>query len=69
MREWRDGRDEVGIISVHVAPFAYLRFTRHGLWRQRIFQYPARVEGGADVPRSASTKAPPENPADPQLTP
>ncbi len=27
----RDGRDEVGIQSVHVAPFSHVsRFTRHG---------------------------------------
>ena len=38
MRDWRDGRNEVGIISVHVAPFSPIsRFTRHGLWHQRIF--------------------------------
>jgi hypothetical protein len=32
----RDGQDEVGIQSVHVAPFSHVsRFTRHGLWRWR----------------------------------
>ncbi len=32
-REWRDGRDEVGIQSVHVALFSHVsRFTRHVLW-------------------------------------
>ena len=29
----RDTQDEVGIHSVHVAPFSHVsRFTRHGLW-------------------------------------
>jgi hypothetical protein len=33
-RNSRDGRDELGIQSVHVAPFSHVsRFTRHGLWR------------------------------------
>jgi hypothetical protein len=36
-RDWRDDRDgsnEVGIQSVHVAPFSPVsHFTRHGLWR------------------------------------
>ena len=33
-RDARDGRDEVGAQSVHIAPFAHVsRFTRHGLWR------------------------------------
>jgi hypothetical protein len=42
-RDWRDGRDEVGIQSVHVAPFSHVsRFTRHGLWRWRTVQHPAR---------------------------
>ena len=37
-RDSRDGRDEVGIQSVYVAPFSYVsRFTRHGLWRWRTF--------------------------------
>ena len=37
-RDSRDGRDEVGIQSVHVAPFSQVsRFTRHGLWRWRTF--------------------------------
>ena len=35
-RDWRDRRDErdeVGIQSVHVAPFSHVsRVTRHGLW-------------------------------------
>ena len=31
-RDWRDGRDERGIQSVHVAPFSHVsRSTRHGL--------------------------------------
>ncbi|HEY6288286.1 MAG TPA: hypothetical protein VIW48_02470 [Nitrospiraceae bacterium] len=35
-RDWRDGRDEVGVQSVHGAPFSHVsRFTRHGLWRWR----------------------------------
>ena|SRR2546427_2357961 len=34
----RDGQDEVGIQSVHVAPFSHVsRFTRHSLWRWRTF--------------------------------
>ena len=34
-RDWRDGRDEAGIQSVHVAPFSHVsRFTHHSLWRQ-----------------------------------
>jgi hypothetical protein len=38
MRDWRDGRDEVGIKSVHGAPFSPIsRFTRHGLWRWQTF--------------------------------
>jgi hypothetical protein len=38
MRGGRDGRDEVGIKSVHVAPFSPIsRFTPHGLWRRLIF--------------------------------
>ena len=33
-RDWRDGRDEVEIQSVHVAPFSPIsRFTRHDPWR------------------------------------
>jgi hypothetical protein len=37
-QDWRDGRDEVGIQSVHVAPFVHVsRFTRHGLWRWQTF--------------------------------
>jgi hypothetical protein len=40
-RDSRDGRDEVGIQSVHVAPFPHVsRFTRHGLWRWRTFPTP-----------------------------
>jgi len=32
-RDWRDGRDEAEIQSVHVAPSAHVsRFTRHALW-------------------------------------
>jgi hypothetical protein len=37
-RDSRDGRDEVRIQSVHVAPFSHVsRFTRHGLWRWQTF--------------------------------
>jgi hypothetical protein len=37
-RDIRDERDEVGIQSVHVAPFSHVsHFTRHGLWRWRTF--------------------------------
>jgi hypothetical protein len=37
-RGWTDGRDEVGIQSVHVAPFSHVsRFTRYSLWRWRTF--------------------------------
>jgi hypothetical protein len=33
-RDWEDGRDEVGIPSVHVAPFSPVsRFTLQKLWR------------------------------------
>jgi len=33
-RDWRDGRDELGIPSVHVARFSPLsRFRRYCLWR------------------------------------
>ena len=36
-RDWRDERDEsneVGIQSVHVAPFSHVsHFTRHSFWR------------------------------------
>jgi len=32
-RDWRDGRDEVEIQSVYVAPFSHVsRFTHYGLW-------------------------------------
>ena len=37
-RDWRDGREDVGIQSVHITPFSHVsRFTLHGLWRWRIF--------------------------------
>ncbi len=29
-RDWLDGRDEVGIQSIHVAPFSHV--SRHGPW-------------------------------------
>ena len=56
-RDWRDGRDEVGIQSVHVAPFSHVsRFTRQGLWRWRDFSASCdvrlggvRADGGAHV--------------------
>ena len=33
-RDWRDGRDKVGIQSGHIAPFAPVsRFTRRRRWR------------------------------------
>ena len=38
MRDERDGSNEVGIQSVHVAHFSHgLRFMRHDLWRWRFF--------------------------------
>ena len=45
-RDWRDGRDEVEIQSVHVAPSSHVsRITRQGLWRWQTFQHPARHRG------------------------
>ena len=42
-RDRRDEPDEVEIQSVHVAPFSQVsRVTRHGAWRWRTFQHPAR---------------------------
>ena len=49
-RDWRDGRDEVRIQSVHVAPFSHVsRFTRHGLWRWRTVSTSCQAEG--DMPQ------------------
>ena len=45
-RDWRDGRDEVGIQSVHVAPFSHVsRFTRQGLWLDFSASCPVRPGG------------------------
>ena len=42
-RDWRDGRDEMGIQSVHVVLFSHVsRVTRYSLWCWRPFQHPTK---------------------------